>query len=189
MPSTASGPVTHAMSIEIPSRENLDDNSAFHRLNDLAGVHVAKSVTLDAAGAATLNMFTVTGTVIIEHIFGYCTEATDSTTIQDFKWELDDGAAQSDISGEVNASGAVVGAILMKTATAAGATEFVNPTAGVVTDAGSKALFEPFLLTQKTGDVTTYIRASYTGDATADTDWTFEIHYSSIGEDAKVSAV
>ena len=186
---TAIGAVTQAMSIAIPGHESLDGNSAFHRLNDIAGVHVTKSVTLNAAGAATVNLFTVTNTVIIHHIFGFCTEATDSTTLSNLKWETDDGTAQSDITDDVNASGAVVGAMLMKTATAAGATEFINPTAGVVTDAGAKALFEPFLLTQKTGDVTTYVRLSYTGDATADTDWTFEIHYSAIGGDAIVAAV
>jgi hypothetical protein len=177
------------MSIAIPADTILDENSAYHRLNDIAGIHVDKSLTLNGNGATTTNIFQVTGSVRAIKLFGYCTEATDSTTLSNFKWELDDGTAQSDITGVVNASGAVAGAILMKTATAAGATQFINPSAGVVTDAGSKSLFEPFLLTQKTGGVNTYVRISYTGDATSDTDWTFEVHYSAFGENASIVAV
>jgi hypothetical protein len=177
------------MSIDIPDHTLISDNSAFHRLNDIAGVHVTKNLTLNGNGATTANIFTVTGSVLIRFLYAYCTEADDTTTLTNTKFELDDGTAQSDITGVVNASGAVVGAMLIKTATAAGALELVNPSAGVVTDAGAKNLFEPFLLTQKTGGVTTYIRVSYTGDATADSDWTFETHYTSIGEGSRIEAV
>ena len=189
MPRTSIGAVTRAMSVAILGHETLDDNAAFHRLNDVAGIHSIKTLTLTGNGATTENLFTVSGTVIVEHLFAYCTEATDSTTLSNFKFELDDGTAQSDITGTVNASGAVADAQIFKTATAAGAAEFINPSAGTVTDAGAKTLFEPFFLSQKTGDVTTYVRVSYTGDATSDTDWTFELHYTPIQEDAIVAAV
>lgn len=184
------GSVVQALSIAPPGDDVLDENSAHHRLQDVSGQHASKSLTLNGNGATTVNLFQITGSCIVHYLFGYCTEATDSTTLSNLKLEVDDGTAQSDITATVNASGAVAGAMLIKEAGVATAFTLINPTAGTITEpAANKTIFEHFILTQKTGDVNTYVRLSYTGDATSDTDWTFEIHAIPIGETATVAAV
>lgn len=179
----------NALMRAIPDDDLLDENSAYHRLNDTAGIHVDKTLTLTNDGPTTVNLFQVTGTVLITHLFATCIRVGNSTTLSGFKFELDDGTAQSDITAAANASGAVVGAQVQKTANAAGAAEFINPTTGIVTDAGAKILFEEFELTQKTGGVNTFVRLAYTGDASSDTDWFFELHYVPFGDNANVEAV
>lgn len=171
--------VTGAMAIAMPPHSLLDDNSAFHHINDVAGTHVDKSVTLTAAAGATENLFQLVGTVRVHLLFGYCTEATSVVSLTNFKFELDDGGAQDDITGTVNATGAAVGTVVFKAANAAGALQLIDPTNAVVTDSGSKILYEPFFLTQKTA-TPTYVRLSYTGHATLDVDWTFEMHYTAL---------
>jgi hypothetical protein len=190
MPSTHLGSLVQALSIAPPPDSLLDENSAHHRLGDTAGIHVSKTLTLNGNGATTTNLFQVTGSCNVGYLFAFCTEATDSTTLSNVKFELDDGTAQSDITSTVNASGAVAGAVLFKEALVGSPLTFINPTAGVVTEpAANKKLFEPFMLTQKTGGVATYVRVSYTGDATSDTDWEFEMHYVPLGENASIVAV
>lgn len=169
-----------------PDHTTLDENSPYHKLIDTAGVHVDKNLTLNNDGPTTVNVFKITGTVVVLHLFSTCTRVGDSTTLSGVKFELDDGTDQSDITAAVNASGAVEGAQIQKTASASGAAEFINPTTGVVTDAGSKILFEPFELTQKTGGVNTFVRLAYTGDANTDVDCHFELHFVPFGHDANV---
>lgn len=173
----------------IPEHTTLDENSPYHHLNDMAGIHRDKTLTLDNDGSTTVNLFKITGTVLIKHLFGTCTRVGDSTVLSGVKFELDDGTAQSDITAAVNASSAVVGAQIQKIATASGAAEFINPTTAIVTDAGSKILFEPFELTQKTGGINTYVRLAYTGNANTDIDWHFELHFVPFGHDAMAEAV
>ncbi|MEE9367164.1 MAG: hypothetical protein V3W44_10785 [Dehalococcoidales bacterium] len=182
------GAVTRAMSIDILNHDTLADNSAYHKLIDVAGVHVDKEVTLTAAAGATENLFQLTGTVQVHLLVGWCTEATSVVSLTNFKFELDDGGAQDDITGTVVATGAAVGTIVYKGANAAGALLLIAPTNAVVTDSGAKILYEPFFLTQKTATAT-YVRLSYTGHATLDVDWTFEIHYTPIQHDAALVVV
>jgi hypothetical protein len=182
------GAVLQAMSIEMPTRDLLNENSGFHKLIDVAGLHAEKELTLDAPGASQENLFQYTGTLLVHLIMAFCTESTDSTTLSNFKFQVDDGGAQDDITATVNASGAAVGTVLFKSATAANALEIIDPTNAVVTDAGAKNLFEPFFVTQKTATAS-YIRVSYTGDGAADTDWTFVVHYTPVQEDATLVAV
>jgi hypothetical protein len=177
------------MSAAMPAYSTLDPNSAFREIQDIDGIHVQKSVTLTGNGASTENLFQVTGTCQVKMLFGFCTEATDSTTLSNFKWELWDSTAATNITGTVNASGAVAGALVYKEALLVGAAVFANPTTGLVVEpAANKKTFEPFIAMQKTG-ANTYIRLSYTGDATSDTDWTFEIHYVPFQDTALIVAV
>ena len=182
--------VIQAMSVETPGDDLLDENSAYHMLTDLDGRHVSKSLTLNGNGATTTNLFQVTETCRVIRLFCYCTEATDSTTLSNFKFELWDGTAALDITSTVNASGAVAGASLVKELVKTSALIFLNPTTGLVDEpSANKKTFEPFFAVQKTGGIATYIRVSYTGDATSDTDWTFELHFVPFGEVAKIEAV
>ena len=178
------------MSVAMPLYADLDPNSAFREIQDTDGVHVQKSVTLTGNGAGQKeNLFQLTGTCQVKMIFGFCTEATNSTTLSNFKWELWDSNAATDITGVVNASGAIVGALVYKEALLAGAAIFANPTIGrIVEPAGNKKTFEPFIAMQKIG-ANTYIRLSYTGDGSSDTDWTFEIHYVPFQDEALLVAV
>lgn len=181
--------VINVMSRAIPPDTRLDENSAFHKLNDLAGIHVEKSVTLTGNGASVENLFKLTGTVQVLKIFGSCTEATDATTLSNFKFVLYDSTASVDMTGVVDASGALAGAAIYKEGLAAAAMIFCNPTVGNINEpAANKKTFEPIVCQQKSG-ADTFIRLAYTGDGSSDTDWTFECHYIQFQEGASLVAV
>lgn len=178
------GAVTEAMSIAPPTDVVLDENSAHHRLGDLSGIHVAKSLKLNVNGAANVDLFTVTGVVRILFLEALCTAVADSTTLTLFKFELWDGTAAVDITAAVNASGILVDAVIFKEGLVGVPAVLINPTVGIVRDApDNKLSFEPFWVAKKAGAVTT-IRVSYTGDISTDVDMDFEVHYVPVAEDA-----
>lgn len=178
------GADTEALSIAPPSDVILDENSVHHRLGDLNGIHVVKSLKFNGNGATTADVFVVTGVVRVLLIEAYCTAVADATTLTSFKFELWDGTAATDITTGVNASGILVDALIFKEGLVGVAAVLLNPVVGLVRDApANKASYEPFWLVKKAGAATT-VRVSYTGDANTDVDMTFEIHYVPVEEDA-----
>lgn len=141
------------------------------------GISVSKSLTLSGNGAQTDNLFTVTGAVRVLSIYFVVTEATDSTVLTLVKFETDDGAAQADITDTENFSGTVAGSIGYKTAVFATALDKLDATNGAVAEIAVNKVNYEYLMVQKTGGVTTYIRLSYTGDAATDVDVTVVVRY------------
>ncbi|KKL05966.1 hypothetical protein LCGC14_2600730, partial [marine sediment metagenome] len=162
----------------------LDENSVHHRLGDLNGIHVTKSLKLNGNGLTTTDIFAVTGIVRVLLIEAYCIAVADATTLTGFKFQLWDGTAAVDITTGVSASGILVDAVIFKEGLVGVAAVLLNPTVGIVRDApANKLSYEPFWVVKKTGAATT-IRVSYTGDVSTDVDMTFEIHYVPVAEDA-----
>lgn len=183
------GAVAEALSIAPPADIVLDENSTHHRLGDLNGIHVTKSLKLDGNGATTADLFTVTGVVRILFLKAYCTVVTDATTLSNFKWELWDGTAAVAITAVVNASGILVDGVIFKEGLVGVAAVLINPTVGIVRDAPENKLsYEPFWVAKKAGAATT-IRVSYTGDVNTDVDMTFEVHYVPVAENSVSNTV
>ena len=153
------------------------------------GISAHKSVQLTGNGANTENLFQVTDQVRVMQLYLVVTAVGDSTTFSNVKFETDDGTAQSNISAVVDCSGAVAGASVRKTGAFAAALVFLNAAAGGVAESAfNKANFE-FDMVQKTGDVATYIRLSYTGDATTDVTVSAVCFYEPLYSTSKLEAV
>jgi len=179
-----------ALNKAIVANASVIEGSPYHSFNHLSGYHVEKDITLDGNGAQTDNLFTVVGIVRIFDLYAYVTEATDSTTLSNVKFETDDGGAQTDLTTTVDGSGAVVGATFIKEKTSTNALTFVNPTAGTILDpVTDKKTFQEVWVFEKTGGVTTYIRISFTGDANTDVDITAAVHYEPITANSLITAV
>lgn len=153
-----------------------------------------KAVTLTGSGgAATDNLFSVTGTVLCK-MYGELTAADGSQNITALLLEVDDGTAQAAIS----ASGAVltnlaVGTMVFRDALAATALTLADNAAGAVTDCNDAGASDPlvgFFVTKKTG-AATYIRHAYsTTDAPIDnTTITWTVYWRPISSDGALAAV
>ncbi len=161
------------------------DSSLMHA----GGRVVHKSVTLAGNGGQTDNLFTVTGPNRVLSILLVVTEATDSTTLSNVKFETDDGAAQDDITGTVNMSGCVAGAIAYRKAVSGTALAYLNAAAGGIDEAATNKVNFEFNIVQKTGGVATYIRLSYTGDATTDVDVDVHVRYQPEADESNIEPV
>jgi hypothetical protein len=165
-------------------------NTPLCSLSNAGGFTLTNSVQHTGNGAgSTDNIFTVTSNVRIFELYGVCTAVGDATTFGLFKWEIDDGAAQDDLSTGVPAAGIVVGGMLVRGKSSANATVFANPTSVTVVESDSKYVFEPMIILQKTGDVTSYIRANYTGDANTDITINYHCRWAPITDTSNVEAV
>lgn len=134
-----------------------------------AGGRCAKTVlTHTGNGGTTENVFTFEGSVRIIALYGLCAAVVDSTTFSGVKFEVDDGTVQADLSTTVNCSGIVAGGLVLKENDITSPLVFSNPTAVTVLSASNRLIYHPVVIQQKTGDVTSYIRVSYTGDAATD---------------------
>lgn len=153
------------------------------------GRSVFKDVKLSGNGAQTTNLFTLTGQNRVLDIYFIVSTATNSTTLTNVKFELDDGGAQDDITDTVACSGAVAGATGHKNRDSTNPLVFTNPTVGVIDDPPFMKEQYEFLALQKTGGVTTYIRLSYTGDANTDVDIRAVVRYQPLDENCIIEAV
>ena len=150
-----------------------------------------KTVQLTTSGAATENLFLLTGCVRTMQIYGCCTAVGDSTTFSDVKFQIYDGVAAVavDMCAVVDASGLGVGDILVKTQDDGTALTYLDVSVGEVYVEGStdkKALAEG--IASANGGAT-YLRVSYTGDATTDVTIAFAIRYQPMTPTASFTAV
>ena len=172
------GAVQEALNLEQPAYSAQGHNSPNRILVDCGGIYVHKSLTLAGNGAQLNNAFQLTGMVRCIELMAHCSEATDSTTLTLFKFELWDGTNAIPITDTVDASGIVAGGMIYKRGLAAVAAVLINPVTCLVSEAAAnKISFEPFFATQKTGGVDTFIRLSYTGDANTDVDVMVSLRY------------
>lgn len=164
-------------------------NSPNYLLRTRGGITISKTLNLSGNGAQNDNVFQVAGCDECFEILFHVVTATNATTLSGLKFELWDGTAATDITGAVDASGVVAGAMVYKRGLLAQAAVLINADVGRVAEAAAnKISFEPFFLMQKTG-VNTYVRIAYTGDADTDVDVLVDIRYRPHYSGANIVAV
>lgn len=109
-------------------------------------------------------IFSVTGTVQINAIYGVVTTALSSNITAAY-WRLNDGTAQSNITLNTGTtlSSATVGSVITKAGLAAAALALISASQERVTEPTTleTVYFSPFIATQKTGGVATNIEFTY----------------------------
>lgn len=153
------------------------------------GISIYKDVTLTGNGASTENLFTVTDQVRVMAIYFVVITSTNCTTFSNVKFQTDDGGAQDDITAVNDISGCVAGDLAYRKAASGTALAYVDSaTSGIDEAANNKVNFE-FQMVQKTGDVASYIRLSYTGDGSTNIAIRAIIRYQPLNNGASVDAV
>jgi hypothetical protein len=195
MPTSSVGAVLQAMNTVYPVVADIEHQSPNHSWIHAGGRHVENALhKIDGNGAQLDNLFTVVGTVRLLSLRGFAITVTDSTTFSNVKFEVDDGAAQSDLCTIVNASGVVAGGMLLKQDVTTAALTFLNANTHQVQDplgGGPPPLSiisAPAVIMQKLA-TTTYIRISFTGDANTDIDMDFELEYEPLSDDGVIASV
>jgi len=146
----------------------LNNGAGFALTNYEWDNQICKTITFDADGAATKNVFEIVGAVQVNRIFGVVTTVL-SADIGNLKLELDDGSNQADLTDVVAASSAPAGSLFLKEDDSAGALglygsdqiRLIEPT--IRPNADSLA---PFDILAKSG-ASNYIRVNYSGTATS----------------------
>lgn len=181
--------VTEGMDTAIPSSPTAD--SPYDILNDLDdklyGTVVTKTLTCDGNGAQTDNIFTLTGSVEIQAIWGVCTEATNSTDLADCSFALHDATATlelTDSGAPTDCSGMAVGDVIFKNgASATVAVAYNDIATGQLTDVTQTKV----IISKKTGATTT-IQFLFNGDNSTDVDIKFYVRYTPISDDGALAA-
>lgn len=130
------------------------------------GFTATTSLTTNANNTtANAPLFTVTGVVLVKALYGIVTTVLSSNQTAAF-WQIDDQTATPDISlaSGTTISSAAVGSMLLRLSVAGVALTLADAAAGRVTDpvaATAPDMFMPFIVTQKTGSITTTINFSY----------------------------
>jgi len=155
---------------------------------------VYKTIHMEAAVAATANLFIVSGPVRVIGIYGVVTAlgaggvSTDDT-VDDLKLELDDGAqvdltlANSDLTGN-----GTVGTVIIKDAEDSVKMTVLQADAMKYHEGATNRLFQEGIIVPNPG-TTTYIRVSYDGDANTDITIRWFIRYAPKTMTAAVVAV
>lgn len=157
-------------------------------LASAGGISVVKlGHTIDGNGAQTDNIFSVTGVVRLLHISFYVTAVVDSTTFSGVKFDLSDGAANTDITATVDCSAIVVGSYCYRENTSASALAYISAATAAVHDpAVSLLVFSPVLLAQKGDGTATYIRLNFTGDGSTNITANMCVFYEPLSSNAGV---
>ena len=143
-------------------------NSPYCDLHRAAGALATATKDVNGTGgAASTNLFQVTGNVEIRALYGVFTDVTETTSITAASFDLrDDGATVQLTSAAGTAlTGAGLGSIFAKEALAATAVTFNNSTAARFSESAFQRAFVGGLITQKAA-TNTYIRFTCTTNAT-----------------------
>jgi len=130
-----------------------------------AGELVTKAITLTGgAGAKTYDCFTFSGAVEIKALYAVVTTATETTTMSGASFQWHDGTDPTDLTDDVDMSGAAVGSIVTKSAAAATAASFVNAsTGGIIETTGRRPVQDTFIVAK--AGATNKIKFHVTQDA------------------------
>ena len=150
---------------------------------------VRKDVALSGIGAQTEDIFKYTGSLLIKEIYAVITDATDTTTLSNFRFQQHDGTNTDPLCAAVDASGMTAGSIIIKSANIAGALVALNSDEIRSAQGGSAAVFYEILVNGKTGDVDNTIRLTYTGDSDTDAVCDIYMTYVPLSADASVAVV
>ena len=142
----------------------IQDDSIHDYFHKGIGESVVKEITLAGnAGAESVNIFQLTGSVDILSIYAFISDATTLANLTGGHLELWDSTAAVDITKNDGVlSGMGVGTLLVKNAAASTTIGIANNAVGALTEGASLSkAFAPFFITQKTG-ANTYVRWTYT---------------------------
>jgi hypothetical protein len=117
------------------------------------------------SGAASQNLYQVTGIVNVHYIYGIV-DVVIAADVTDAYLEVDDGGAQTVltlVAGAPDISAAPVGSYLVKSGLAGDILEYVASTTANASEVTRSTVFSEFVTIQKTGGVATYIRLAYAG--------------------------
>ncbi len=158
------------------------------------GLLTTDAQTLVGTAAATVvPIFGITGTVMVNAIYGVVTTALGVNNTAAY-WRLNDGTAQSNITLNTGTalSAAPVGSVIAKSGLAAAALVLISSSQERVTEPTTleTMYFSPFLLTQKTGAVATNVEFVYsTTDNPTTGAITFFIGWIPVSADGLVTAL
>lgn len=138
-------------------------------------------------GAGSDNIFKVTGAVQIEYIYGDV-ETIMHADVDNLKLEIDDGAAQANVTANVDTASAPVGSLFIKTKEIAQAlTLIVSDQVRINEDSTQNKGAFGFVVNQKAA-TNSYIRCTWSGTgATGEIHW--HCHWNPLTEDGFVEAV
>ena len=143
-------------------------NSPWDILHRAGGYTVSKRITITGSGgAASVNCFSVTGSVRVKGLWGIVDDVTDIAALTVCSWELyaaADAAIPITAAAGTTLTGASLNSLIAKTGAAATALVLANSNQARVLEGATPFLFFEFGATQKDG-VATYIRFLNTTDA------------------------
>ncbi len=129
------------------------------------GLASTDTQTLGSTGTVVVPIFGITGTVLVNAIYGVVTTVLGANNTAAY-WRLNDGTAQSDITLSTGTalSAAPVGSMIVKKGLAATALALVSSSQERVSEPTTleTMYFSPFVVQQKTGSVATNIEFVYT---------------------------
>ena len=153
---------------EMPLPEQLVTNSGWCGIHRLAGNLAYVDVDINGtSGAASIDLFNVTGNIEVKAIWGEFTDVTEVTSITAASFDFDDGAATVQLTSAAGTalSGATLHSVFAKQAGAATAVTFDKADQVRVSESatGPKAFSGAFLVSKSA--TTCQIRLTVTTDA------------------------
>ncbi len=166
MSTTAQGALIQALATTYPTSFAID--SPYDILENGAGhTSVSPQQNLTNNGATTINQFVLAYPCMLTGIYLDIETVVDSTVFSGVGWELWDGAAGPDITGDTDCSGVEGGSLAVKSGLIAAGPVLLDAATAATADPGVAALRSTcYLMPHNTG--TTYIRMRYTGNAATD---------------------
>lgn len=136
-----------------------------------------KQILVGSGGTVTLPIFSLTGTVLVNALFGVVTTALGNNTAA--YWRLNDGSAQSNITLNTGTTltNATVGSTIVKKGLATAALVLLEASQERISEptVSETSYFSPFVAQQTTGGIATNVEFVYT---TSDTPTTGAITFS-----------
>ena len=117
------------------------------------------------SGAASQNLYQITGIVKVCYIYGIVDVVLDAD-VTDAYLEVDDAGAQTVltlVAGAPDISAAPVGSYIVKSGLAGDILQYVASTTSNISEVVRSTVFSQVVVIQKTGGVDTFIRLAYAG--------------------------
>jgi len=158
-------PTTAAISIALSAIQltAANSNSIVDYVKRGSGNSENAIISLDSnAAPQSVNIFGISGSVLIKKLYAVMTNTTGLTTCTGAFFEIDDGGAQAALTlNDGDISGAGEGMLIMKTDIATATMTINNTLIATVSEAAvGQNLFQEFIVTQKASQPT-YLRFTY----------------------------
>lgn len=176
---------------EVWSKANVTDSIVTREssLNFAGGIGlINESVSVTGSGATTINVFKITGCVVIQELGATITSVSDSTTFSDVKFTVYDGSVSANLTATVDGSNAIAGSKFYKTAVVGTALTYLKSDQVRVIESAFNKPFVETIVNSKTGS-DTYIVFNFTGDASTDVTMNFVVRWSPICLNGKIETV
>jgi len=157
------------------------------------GILVTKAVTFTANGTVAKPLFHVTGSVLVQSLYGVVTTAIGSNHTA-AHWRINDQTITTQVisaAAGTTISSLSAGTLLSRIGVLTVALAVSTAATGLVTDpvaATAMGFFTPFVVTQKTASVETNIEYVYTTNNTSLGAMTFYVGYVPLSTDGSIEA-